>query len=200
MLDSNRITLAISILATAATALGCESDSGKNDSGAQNVATPTISVVPGPTLPGQIRINEIMANPSGIADRDGEWFELANPGTSELNLRDCVVSDASTVNFVIDSEFIVGGSELKVLASGSNPGFMPDYDYGTSGLSLNNSNETLALTCHGVTIDQFAYAASSPGQSAALSANGNLKWCADTVNVYANGDKGTPGMTNIDCP
>ena len=179
---------------------GCEGGKDSEETEASVTPLPPVAPPPSPTAPGKIVFSEIMANPAALADRDGEWFELANQGGSSIDLRNCVVADDSTVNFTIVDELIVDAGMFQTFANGPNPGFLPGFDYGASGMSLNNSDETLTLTCNGIVIDQIAYTASSSGRSFSLSGNGNANWCDDTVNDYGAGDTGTPGQPNIDCP
>jgi hypothetical protein len=156
-------------------------------------------VIPSPTAAGEVLLSELMADPSTLSDLLGEWIEVRNASATEFNLRDCVFSDAASVNFVVDVDLIIGAGEYRTFSRGANPGFTADFSYGSSGLTLDNSGDTVTLTCNGVAIDSRTYINPIPGNSSALSNDGNGKWCIDLVNIY-NGDRGTPGAANINCP
>ncbi len=182
------------MIAAFAAALGACSSSGSDDDAGNAGGGP-----PAPSVAGQVVFTEIMANPDG-ADTDREWFELRNDGAETFNLRDCVVSDASTNNLVVDVDLVIDVDQYRTFASSAAPGFVPDFDFAGSGVTLTNSNETLTLTCSGVTIDTRIYVTSTEGQSSALSADGSMLWCDDAVNIYDGIDRGTPGAVNLVCP
>ena len=185
-------------------ASGCESEkinpTTDNPGGGQDIVLDPAPESVSPTRPGQLLINEIMPNPSQLPDSEGEWIEILNPGPGPVDLQGCIISDASTVNFSIESELIAGTGGFVTFANSSNPGFEADIDYGASGLVLNNSSETVILTCNGIVIDETSYSGSSAGESLSLSADGSDTWCFDTINAYGAGDTGTPGETNLVCP
>jgi hypothetical protein len=184
----------VAILTSACGGGGSGSGSGNDD-----VTTP---VEPSsPTMSKEILISELMVNPSTLANSLGQWFEVHNPGASELNLRDCVFSNTAIIGFNINFDMIIDAGEYLTFAISAIPGFVPDFNYNVSGLTLIIPADILTLTCNGIVIDSRNYTFTSSGRSSALSNNGNAKWCDDRVNPY-NGDTGTPGSANIDivCP
>ncbi len=153
--------------------------------------------IPSPTIASQVVLSELMANPFVLSDSDGEWIEVHNPGTSKYNLKDCVISDADTNNYLIASNLVIDGGEFLTFASSAIPGFTPDISYAGSGLILNNTGDTVTLTCNSVTIDTVTFAALNAGES--YMRNGNVgTWCQDDMTSY-NGDFGTPGASNVPC-
>jgi hypothetical protein len=194
-LTIRRIML-IAILAIVAVACSSSgSDSGSDDI---NDDDDTNDVTPTPTRAGDILFSELMADPDVLLDTIGEWIEIQNPTTGSLNLIGCVVSVANTSNFVIGIDVEIPAGEYLTFASSLNPGFVPDFVY-SGGLTLSNVADTITLTCNGVTIDLRNYTMTAGGQSSALSNDGSGKWCIDQVNFY-NGDRGTPGAANGNCP
>jgi hypothetical protein len=171
---------------------------GGSGSDSDNDDTP-IDVIPSPTMAKEVLFSELMINPSTLADVLGEWFEIRNPGIEKLSLQNCVFSDAVLSSFIINFDLIIEAGEYLTFAISPNPGFVPDIDYNGTGLTLDNAADTLILTCNGILIDSRNYSLSSNGSSSSLSNNGNAKWCDDLINNY-NGDTGTPGFANIDCP
>ena len=49
-------------------------------------------------LPGQILISEFMANPSGVADSQGEWLELWNGASISVNLEGWTLRDLGSMS------------------------------------------------------------------------------------------------------
>ena len=189
--------------ALAISAAGCSSsssDSTNNDDDDGDGDTGD-TVSESPASAGDLRFNEVMADPVILIESQGEWFEIRNPTGTRFNLRDCVFSDASTNNFSVTTDLEIDAGELRTFAISATPGFTPDFNYNGSGLTLNNNGDTLILTCNGITIDTRNYvaAAVASGRSSSASANGNGKWCFDLGNVY-NGDRGSPGLANVNCP
>lgn len=190
-----RLLLAAAIVSLSMGCSSSSSDSSGDDDDDAGTDVPT-----SPTAFGAIRFNEVMANPDSLSESQGEWFEVRNPTSSKLNLRNCVFSNAATNNFTVNTDLQIIPGGLRTFAVSASPGFTPDYDYSGSGLTLNNNGDTLTLTCNGITIDTRTYAAAvaQSGRSSALSRDGNGKWCFDLGNLY-NGDTGTPGAANVIC-
>ena len=116
-----------------------------------------------------------------------------------MTLRDCVFSDDAS-NFLVNVDLIIAAGEYKTFARSAAPGFIPDFVYGAGNILLNNTSDTLTLTCSGVAIDARMYLNPATGGSSALSSDGSDKWCDDLINFYTGGDTGTPGEVNIVCP
>jgi len=98
-------------------------------------------------------ISEFLPNPIG-KDTEGEWFELFNDGSQQVNLSGWFVKDASGKKFTFSGVTINSGSYLRV-------------DYSTSRISLNNNGETIYLyDSSGNLVDEVGYQGSAPeGQS-----------------------------------
>ncbi|HET7464135.1 MAG TPA: PKD domain-containing protein [Longimicrobium sp.] len=194
------------------------------DTGSELLApnAPRRDVVPGSNLV----ITEVMPDPSKVADTNGEWFEVYNPGPSSVDLKNyrivsaagLTASESHTISasVVVDSgEYVVFGNNANTATNGGAP---VAYSYGSS-ITLNNgsstsANEWLALrTPTGVTIDSVAYATRTPpaapgpytpptGASRAvidLAADNTIIGGSNwstSVSTYGLGDKGTPGAPN----
>ena len=199
MMNKLRMIAYVSFIAIFTTACSSGDSGSGSDSDNDDVTTP---VEPSsPTMLKQILISELMVDPSTLAKVLGEWFEVHNPGASDLDLRDCVFSDDASSNFIINSDLIIAAGEYLTFAISDIPGFVPDFNYNGSGLTLTIPADTLTLTCNAITIDSRNYTFRTSGSSSALSNDGNGKWCEDQANNY-NGDWGTPGSANIgiNCP
>ncbi|MCB2211189.1 lamin tail domain-containing protein [bacterium] len=105
-------------------------------------------------------INEIMQNPSAVADSDGEWFELYNTGADEVDLSGWSVSDDGTDSFTISSGTIqsYGYFLLGTNADpGMNGGVSLDYEYMTSMTLDDDADEIILYDDLGTLQDMVAY-------------------------------------------
>jgi len=163
--------------------------------------------------PGDVVINEIMQNPSAVADSAGEWFELFNHTDSDININGWTIEDND-----IDSHVINNGGPLIIPAGGflvlgnnddsaTNGGVTVAYQY-PSNFYLSNSADELVLRDGSLTeIDRVEYdgglAFPDPtGASMALidpdlDNNVGANWCESST-PFGDGDLGTPGAAN-DC-
>lgn len=175
--------------------------------------------------PGDIVINEFMANPATISDTDGEWLEIHNTTGGAINIDGWLLSDDGT-----DSHMINNGGTLVVPANGKlvlcrnivfavNGGVTCNYQY--SSFILGNNGDEIILTEDAGTqeeISRINYPSSvtfdSSGQSAYFipsgnpptggyfSDNGNTSRWGRTGNIPANlfgtsgTNYGTPGGVN----
>ena len=121
------IQIAFAILLAAA--LGACHSSGSSSDDDDDDVTPPVTVTPGPTAAGEVIFTEIMPNPEHINDAIGEWFEVRNETAGDLNLRDCVFSDAAMSNFTVDVDLVFGPGEYRTFSRGAVPGFTPDFSH-----------------------------------------------------------------------
>lgn len=164
--------------------------------------------------PPIVVINEIMQNPFVVADTSGEWFEIFNPGASDVDINGWTISDAGLDTHVINNggPLVVGVGDLIVLGIEGNPslngGVTVDYVY--SEISLANSSDELILSNDtGALVDLVAWddgltfpdpsggsmALADPALDNSLGEN----WCI-SVSTFGAGDLGTPGFPNDQCP
>jgi DNA/RNA endonuclease G (NUC1) len=166
---------------------------------------------PPPPLPRDVRINEVMADPSAVADSAGEWFEVWNPGDAPIDLKGWKIVSKNDPEHVIGTSLVVPAGGYVVLGnnanSATNGGQLVHYAYGT-GLALGNSSDWLELRRPDagtfVIIDSVYWNASpSGGASRALvkptasnaSDAAGSAWTNSTAR-YGRGDRGTPGAAN----
>ena len=165
-----------------------------------------------PAVPDTIVVNEIMQNPRAVGDSNGEWFELFNTTTEDIDIDLWTVADNDRDSFAINN-----GGPLVVPAGGfllfsnnadmnTNGGLQVDYEY--SGMFLSNGADELVLFDNGLTeVDRVEWDGGSTypdptGASMALidtSSDNNVgsNWC-EAASTYGDGDAGTPGLVN-DC-
>ncbi|WP_172675964.1 PKD domain-containing protein, partial [Croceitalea dokdonensis] len=162
-----------------------------------------------PALP-QIVINEIMQNPDAVDDTEGEWLELYNAGSTDVNIEGWTLQDNGT-----NSHVIANGSPLVIPTGGylvlgnnaevnSNGGKLVDYAY--SGYALaNGADEIILFDADGNEIDRVEYDGginfpNPTGASMALNNptddnNDGANW-STAIAAFGIGDLGTPGVIN----
>lgn len=160
---------------------------------------------------GDLVITEIMYNPAALADAQGEWFEVYNPGSVGIDLLGCVLRDDGIDAHPFEDPFVVPPKTYVTFAASNLPGFSAGYVYPHPKFQLGNGGDEVVIACGQVVIDKVAYdLASRPvvnGASlsldpSALSAAANDSpsvWCAGTVD-YRDGDLGSPNEANPACP
>jgi predicted esterase len=89
----------------------------------------------------EIVVTEVMQNPQATFDSRGEWFELHNPGISELDLAEWTVRDRRGDTHTIRTSLVIPGGGYVVLARNGDPsrngGVAADYVYGDSVFLFN---------------------------------------------------------------
>lgn len=178
-------------------------------------------------LAGQVVITEFLASAVTATDSNGEWIELYNPTTADVDIEGFILGDASKGRHVIFN----GGEGLTVKPGGyvvlarsasltDGTGLKPDYVY--DGFTLNNTDDTIQLlnpdgitiidainygdgkagwpkTPNGATLqfDAGIYLASS-ATPVDVSNDFGLHWC-EGWDPYGDGTRGTPGKPNRSC-
>jgi len=171
---------------------------------------------PPPSGNGTVFITEIMSDPSAVTDSKGEWIEIHNPSlTSPIDINGWTIKDRGSNSHVISH-----GNPLPIPAEGyltlginsdllTNGGVVIDYQYASFTLT-NTEDEIVLVDTLGNEIDSVEYNASFPRTSgAALSLDplvGNettndlsTNWCT-APNPFGDGDLGSPGLANPNCP
>lgn len=129
-------------------------------------ATHTISIVDDetPILPNII-INEILADPGSIDSNgdgtistyDDEFIELVNIGSTAIDLNGYTISDAIAIKYTFYSTSIPAGGSV-VIFGGGTPTDIPGISISTTGLSLNNTGDTVFLkNPENTTIASYTY-------------------------------------------
>lgn len=155
---------------------------------------------------GQIVINEVMADPSAVADVDGEWFEVTNRGTAAVDIQGWTIASNNDANHTIASSVSVPAGGYVVLAKSSNSatngGVTVNYAYGSANLA--NSSDWIALRDgSGASVDSVSWSTAMPAGSSRgatdpdsdnLDAKGS-NWHTSSA-TYGSGDHGSPGAQN----
>ncbi len=174
-----------------------------------------------PTV-GDLIVNELMINPKNSSDTNGEWIELRNLSSKDLQLMGLQVSDAEGDSFTVATPLTLPPLGFVVLGRNAtadmNGGYAPDYVF--TGFTLANTADEVIVKFEGVVLDQVLYTttAADPtgnwsipdGSSLAVSPDvtspeGNDlpgAWCQQEalmpLVVAPNpADKATPGKANV---
>ena len=163
--------------------------------------------------PGDVVINEIMQNPSAVWDSNGEWLELFNSTSSDVDINGWTIRDDDYDSHAIDNggPLIIPAGGYLVLGNngdpGTNGGVAVGYAYGSNWYLANGSDEVVLLDGALTEIDRVEYddgatfpdpnGAAMALQDPALDNNVGANWCTAST-PYGDGDSGTPGAAN-DC-
>lgn len=199
---------------------------GAGDLGTPGAANPTCGFVPPdtcidpvssnsrsivPPVAGDVIITEFMPNPAAVTDMQGEWFEVyfaqgadlnglqlgdtGNPAAATVTSADCIPVTAGT--------YVVFARNANVADNGG----LTDVALAFSFTLSNSAADSISVGYNNIVFDEITFSSSSVGASTSLSATaldrtlnddpGN--WC-DAVASYGDGDLGTPGLANPNCP
>jgi hypothetical protein len=170
-----------------------------------------------PTEEGQLVISEIMIDSMADPDQIHEWFELYNPSDSvTYDLQGLWVGDTVLDLFEIDAPVLVrpgtyvvlGETDDQEMNGGVEVAFdWPDADFnltnGTDEVILYNPDLDLNIDDMGYTSAWFSVGAAlnlDPDSLNAIDNDSMASWCDATMSFGTDGDLGTPGAANTDCP
>lgn len=135
-----------------------------------------------PFAPTNIIISELLPNPAG-SDEEGEWIELVNLGSTEVDLSDWSVEDASGKHFTIKQ----GGAIASTTIAPNGYFLLPR---SATGISLNNTDsETVKLLNPQ---ESVAHTVTYSG-----TAKDNYSWARDAQGNYAWTTTPTAGASNV---
>lgn len=103
-------------------------------------------------------ITEYLANPVGISDSDGEYFEIFNSTGHLIDLSGLIVRDDGSNSFTVTA-LTVAAQSFSVFSSsdGASLGITPNYVYG-GGMALTNTDDEIGLyKPNGTAIHQLSY-------------------------------------------
>ena len=164
---------------------------------------------------GSLYLSEIMYNPSAVLDTKGEWVEIHNPTSEDVDIRGLSFADGSTSHMMVSAEplWIPAGGYGVLSRNGSpsyNGGVTPLHVYGS--ITLNNPMDSLSLSYGNTVIDSVFYGVElgyseavgsslqlkSSGMGSANSNDSPGDWCLSST-PFGAGDLGTPGSANSPC-
>lgn len=158
---------------------------------------------------GDLVITEWMADPSIVADAEGEWFEILATASVDLNglqlANDAALTDASLP--AGGDCLAVAAGEYAVVARGDDPlvnGGLPPV-VGTFGFGLTNSGGALYVGLGGEVLDAVTWATSTPGAATTVDPSAEDPVGNDdpanacTATTPFSGGLGTPGAQGPAC-
>ena len=157
---------------------------------------------------GDLVITEIMPDPSAVSDWKGEWIELYNNTSNDVNLNGLEFSGSGDIGFTISSDLTVSANDYVVFAvrssTGETGGVNVDYAYSYTNLKMYN-NDSLSIAYSGTTFDSVSWYVTTYGVTSGTSLSTRnfsttdnddpTGWCLST-DSYGLGDLGTPGSAN----
>ncbi|MFH1530428.1 MAG: lamin tail domain-containing protein [Pseudomonadota bacterium] len=169
--------------------------------------------------PGDVIITEIMQNPDAVYDTLGEYIEVYNTRDYPIDINGWEIQDEGADYHMIDNggPLWIGSGAYMVLALSDDPvqngGFVADYQYASSILLGNGSDEVI-LSSKGAVSDAVAYDGGpdfpdpkgasmnlDPDAFNEVDNDDGANWCETSLaSVMTSGDYGTPGEPNEQCP
>lgn len=165
-------------------------------------------------MEGDLIFSEVLRNPIAVDDPFGEWFEIYNTTTADIDMQDMIIKDNGSESHTITTSLTVPAEGYIVIARNDdetvNGGVAADYEINNMTL-VNSGTDALIIELDGTVIDSIGWDASFPGSGDGQSANldpdkltaadndsaGN--WCEPNA-TFGDGDKGTPGGANCCIP
>ncbi|GMV38872.1 MAG: hypothetical protein AMXMBFR64_05880 [Myxococcales bacterium] len=166
---------------------------------------------------GDVFITEILYNPEGdLSENTAEWFELYNHTAWPITLQGCVLKDGSTTTTTLGA-VVMAPQSYAVFARSADPALNGGLTVAAVfAFALNNTTDSISLTCDSVVIDAVSYGGATfpagavaksyqlkPSSYSAAGNDAGASWCIGT-NVYytsvggTNPHVGTPGAAS-DC-
>lgn len=162
---------------------------------------------------GDLLVTEMMADPSKVKDMYGEWFEVYNTTSRDIDIYGWVFVDDSTETFTVSKTTVVPAGEYFVFGADDdvaiNGGVTADYDYDRDAFRLDGTKDGVSVSVEGRTIAEAIFKSTwetATGYSMSLDpdhydfteAQDGAYWCLPSVS-YGDGDYGSPGSTNTGC-
>ena len=162
---------------------------------------------------GDLIVSELMIDPSAAGDATGEWFEVYNTSSSDIDMVGWWVKANDGDEFEVTSSLVVAAGDYVVFGCESdtalNGDVSVDYAYDRDDFAFNNSTDTIFLYLEGTWLNRAKIDSTwvvPEGASLNLDAdyhdssytNDFSYWC-DSTDSFGDGDLGTPGDANIQC-
>ena len=163
---------------------------------------------------GDIIFSEVMINPDEVSDSDGEWLEVYNTGSADIDLVGWSIVGSDGDSIVIADRTVISAGGYGVLGTNSsgsaNGGVALNYTYAYSGFKLSNDKDDATIWVGDLEMAAFSYDSNDvdleKGESFNLDpefleqvyAEDLAYWCLSTSR-FGDGDKGTPAAVNDPC-
>jgi len=168
--------------------------------------------------PNDLVVTEYLANPIGISDTSGEYFEVYNTTLNDIDLAGLVVRDDGSNAFTVTALVVTaGGFAVFANSDGAALGLTPSYVYG-GAMSLTNGDDEIGLYRPddalinkvvysdgdsfgaGVAHELDVLSASLPSVTAGPAAGSNFVAATAMLNLGNFGSPGAAGNTLLAAP
>ncbi len=164
--------------------------------------------------PGDVFPSELLVDPDATSDADGQWIELYNASSADVNVVGWIFENANGDGAQVARATVVPAGGYALLAANpdvdANGGVSASYGYGYTNLPLSTASDELSAWAGGDQMFSLRYGDGWPlyaGRSIQLNpADLELDkigdpawWCYAEERWENNGDRGTPGVTNDPC-
>ena len=173
-----------------------------------------------PVATGDILFVEVMNNPGGVSDNDGEWFEIVNNSGGTIDLLNYTFFSGAS-SFTVDTSISVPDGGYVAFLRKSDPLVNGGIDAGALGIlsfdypdswNMGNSGGTLqAVDASGTLVGELVYDSPFDDSGDAKQLPPSLfnladqqvltNWCTQSA-TYTDGtftQTGTPGQPNVEC-
>ena len=162
---------------------------------------------------GDVFPTEILMDPEDTSDADGQWIELYNASSWDVNVLGWIFENATGEGIQVATDAVVPAGGYFVFAANpdtdENGGVSAGYGYGYANFPLGTAADELSAWAGGEVMFSVTYGEGWPiyaGRSVQLNpadvAAENLSvpelWCYATEQ-WDRGDRGTPGEANEPC-
>ena len=140
-----------------------------------DVSDAPFTITTGPPPVGHVFLNEVLANEPG-SDVTGEFIELVNSGSGDVNLSGWTISDAVMVRHTFAAGTVLRAGRALVVfggAIGIPLGLSNAVAASTGALGLNNGGDTVTLASPTGVIDSVTYTSTIEGVSINRDPDGN---------------------------
>jgi hypothetical protein len=163
---------------------------------------------------GDLIVSEILAAPAAVEDNIGEFFELYNTASGDIDTVGWTVQADDGQSFTITESLVVPSEGYAVLGVEADPhlngGVTIDLAYSRSDFSLSDTGDSIQLYLGATEIFGLAYDSTDwvLVDGATMSLDGDYLeasyaaagefWCPG-IAIFGDGDLGTPGAANDSC-
>ena len=170
--------------------------------------------------PGDLVLSELMVDPSVVYDIHGEWFELYNTASYDIEIEGYTLRDEDYDTWVIDVSMVVPAHSYYLVCADTAPGtnggvagcdaWFHRPELPPPGMAFGNEgDEVILVRPDGVEIDRLEYDADWVETANAVGVDpdhldheGNddlSNWCPQQTIMTLGGEPGTPGIENDPC-